>query len=279
MKNHGWILSFVLMFFLTSHSFANNYSHFYIIKPELKAESQVENEVANWDPLLGLFGPSLSELENFQELVVRLLNFERVDQSWGRPKVPYKRDRDFGGWIRWAGTGSCLNTRGHVLVRDSLGPVRYDGRGCLVEEGQWWDPYTDRQVSAPRDLQIDHFVPLKNAYVSGAEDWSRVDRCVYANFLGAQYHLIPVWGPENGAKSDKTIADYLPPNDRYRCQYVAQWLKIKLAWQLKLNPYEVATAQAMIRNKECNEADFVMTARELDQVKLKVEETRAYCRR
>ena len=80
----------------------------------------------------------------------------------------YDRD-DWGGWIDEDGDG--LNTRHEVLAEESLiKPVISNNK---VISGKWFDKYTGKYFTNPSDLDIDHLVPLKNAYISGASNWSK----------------------------------------------------------------------------------------------------------
>ena len=74
--------------------------------------------------------------------------------------VPYNRDL-YGGWID--ADGDCQNTRQEVLIEESLIPVELDSRGCRVQSGEWFDPFTGQTCTNPGDLDIDHFIPLAEA--------------------------------------------------------------------------------------------------------------------
>lgn len=96
--------------------------------------------------------------------------------TWGREDAScphYKRQEQFG---RWSKSG-CRDTRADLLVVRSLVPTTGD---CAVKEGQWTDPYTDSVFTLARNLQIDHVVPLDEAYKSGAYAWTDEERRTYA---------------------------------------------------------------------------------------------------
>jgi hypothetical protein len=42
------------------------------------------------------------------------------------------------------------------------------GEGCDVTSGEWLDHYTGRTYAVPAEIDIDHVVPLANAWRSGA---------------------------------------------------------------------------------------------------------------
>ena len=141
----------------------------------------------------------------------------------------YNRE-DWGNWIDEDGDG--LNTRHEVLAEESLiKPVISNNK---VVSGKWFDKYTGKYFTNPSDLDIDHLVPLKNAYISGASNWSKKKKSRYYNYLKYDNHLIAVSKSANRNKSDKSPVDWLPPNEEYQCEYVREWFKIKTAWELAI---------------------------------------------
>ena len=141
----------------------------------------------------------------------------------------YNRD-DWGGWIDEDGDG--LNTRHEVLAEESLiKPIVSNNK---VISGKWFDKYTGKYFTNPSDLDIDHLVPLKNAYISGASNWSKKKKNRYYNYLKYDNHLIAVSKSANRNKSDKSPVEWLPPNKDYQCEYVREWFKIKTAWGLTI---------------------------------------------
>lgn len=176
---------------------------------------------------------------------------------------PYKRTLHFGRWINDPNDNLCFNTRAKVLVRDSKKDVVFkDNNHCIVDRGEWDDPYTNETLLQSRQVQIDHMVPLKNAYISGAYQWSFRNRCLYANYMGAEYHLISSDARENMRKGDRTPADYMPPNNPYACTYVKNWLSVKFLWNLKMSKTESEAIQNLIKTHHCNPQIFQMTYQE-----------------
>lgn len=141
----------------------------------------------------------------------------------------------------------CQDTRNEVLIRDAAGEVTYrDGDKCVVVKGTWNDPYSGKTYYEPRQLDVDHVVPLKNAHESGAWAWSKERRRDYANYLAANQHLLAVLASENRRKGDKGPDRYLPPNTAYRCDYVRLWMKIKQDWQLEMTEAEGEAVQRIL---------------------------------
>ena len=192
---------------------------------------------------------------------------------------PYMRLGQFGAWINDPDDETCYNTRGKVLQRDSQVAVGVSlNNRCKIEEGLWYDPYTQGFIKQASEIQIDHFVPLKNAYVSGAYRWTRPKRCHYANYIGNNYHLLSVSGHENMSKGDRSPAYYVPPNTSYRCEYVKTWLKIKLIWGLNMTPDEALGIQEVIKTHHCDPRRFTMSQRELTEQRQLIADTDYQCR-
>ena len=90
----------------------------------------------------------------------------------------YDRDAFGSDWIDTDGNG--CNQRDDVLLRDAVPGTTTVGRqdGCDhdVLAGTWHDPYTGRtlrftdlkDLGQAEAIQIDHVVPLAEAWVSGA---------------------------------------------------------------------------------------------------------------
>lgn len=111
--------------------------------------------------------------------------FTATNEALGAISGPYNRS-SFRHWIDI--DHDCQDTRQEVLIRDADGPIKLSPDGCRVISGIWIDPYTGQTFTDPIKLDVDHFVPLKNAYDSGAYKWDKKKREEYANYLGNNYH-------------------------------------------------------------------------------------------
>jgi hypothetical protein len=137
----------------------------------------------------------------------------------------------------------CQTTRTEVLVLEAIGPIEFeDDRRCKVTAGSWRCPYTGEWISDPRLLDIDHLVPLKNAWDSGAGTWANGRWREYANDLGQPEHLVAVSASANRSKGARGPDQWLPPLAEYRCVYVRDWATIKSTWKLSAS---VAEQQAI----------------------------------
>jgi hypothetical protein len=171
-----------------------------------------------------------------------------------------------------------MNTRAKVLVRDSEVDVTFRGtKRCVVEQGEWHDPYADSDVTTSKQIQIDHMVPLKNAYDNGAWQWDYKTRCLYANFLGYHDHLVSAGAHENMSKGDSGPEGYLPPNLSYRCQYIKNWMMIKLVWRLRMTPDEAQALHETAYNYNCPSSLFQVTSDELATVRQFIANNLNYC--
>jgi Excalibur calcium-binding domain/Protein of unknown function (DUF1524) len=148
----------------------------------------------------------------------------------------YSRDF-FNMWVDADGNG--CDTRREVLISEAR--VRpHVMSGCGLSGGRWWSAYDNLFITNASSLDIDHFVPLAEAWRSGAFRWSAGTREAFANDLGYSLSLIAVTAHTNRSKSDADPARWLPPFNAYRCTYVATWVAIKWRWRLTIDPLEKA---------------------------------------
>jgi hypothetical protein len=149
---------------------------------------------------------------------------------------PYRRVRFGETWIDE--DRDCHNTRAEVLLRDSLAPVTFRANGCTVDTGLWVDPWNGRSSTLASTFQVDHTVPLANAWVTGAWQWSDEERLRFANDLRDPDTLLALEGANNTAKSDKTPDQWRPALRTAWCRYADAWSRIKMRWQLTVTTAE-----------------------------------------
>lgn len=131
------------------------------------------------------------------------------------------------------------STRAEVLIAESRVQPTIEP-GCKVTAGQWYSFYDGVTVTAPGGLDIDHVVPLAEAWDSGASAWSPERREAYANDLDAERSLVAVTARTNRSKADQDPAEWLPPLLDARCTYAADWVATKLRWKLSVDDRERA---------------------------------------
>lgn len=134
--------------------------------------------------------------------------------------------------------GDSCDTREEVLIAESTSRAQVDAYGCKVIEGDWLSPYDNVAHTNPSELDIDHMVPLKEAWDSGAWAWSAMKRQLFANDLTDARSLIAVTAGQNRSKSDRDPSNWLPPQTQYRCTYLAEWVAIKSHWKLSMDQSE-----------------------------------------
>ena len=88
---------------------------------------------------------------------------------------------------------------------------------CKITQGTWLSVYDGKTVTDPQGLDVDHMVPLANAWRTGAK---RLDRRAsasdFANDLrGPQ--LIAVTASSNRSKGDQDPSQWKPTRQEYWC--------------------------------------------------------------
>lgn len=150
-------------------------------------------------------------------------------------------DRDlFPTWTTISGT---CNTRETVLKRDGSGVVV--DSACTATAGSWFSPYDGAEWTAASDVDIDHMVPLKHAWISGAWAWTTAKRQSFANDV-TNPQLIAVTDNVNQSKGDKSPDAWRPPLTGYHCTYARMWVKVKYVWKLTVTSAEKAAVTTML---------------------------------
>ena len=144
--------------------------------------------------------------------------------SW-HSMAGYSRDR-FPHWIT---QGNGCDTREVVLRRD--GSAVTVGTHCKITGGTWLSAYDGKTLSEADQLDVDHMVPLANAWRTGAASWTDDKRGAFANDLDRP-QLLAVSLGSNRAKGDQDPAHWKPPNHDYWCVYAQRWIAVKLYWKL-----------------------------------------------
>ena len=131
---------------------------------------------------------------------------------------------------------SC-NTRNEVLIAESTAATKIASK-CSIKSGKWLSKYDNIQVTKAKDLDVDHFVPLNEAWQSGAYNWDDATRTAFANDLGYAGSLIAVSAKSNRSKGDKDPNRWMPNHKSYRCEYLANWVAVKYRWSLSVDASE-----------------------------------------
>ncbi|MFC7246667.1 HNH endonuclease family protein [Catellatospora aurea] len=175
-------------------------------------------------------------IPSYSTAVSRLAALTVAAESHGST---YNRDL-FPHWITI--TGAC-NTREQVLKRDGVGVVV--NSSCAATSGSWYSPFDGATWTAASDVDIDHMVPLAEAWASGAWAWTTAQRQTYANDLGGP-ELWAVTDNVNQAKGDKDPAEWQPPLSSFRCRYARSWIQVKWYYNLTVDSAEKSALNSML---------------------------------
>lgn len=152
----------------------------------------------------------------------------------------------FGGWRD--SSGGCLDTRGEILVDLSLTEAVLDESGCRIVGGTWRDFYTGEILSDPSTIDIDHLVPLHEAWDLGANEW---DRSRAADFANDPQNLVITTGEMNRSKGSKVPPAWLPPEEESRCEYLTRFGQILGKYGLAL-PSNDQQRLEDLRDRSCS---------------------------
>jgi hypothetical protein len=143
----------------------------------------------------------------------------------------------FPHWVDADGDG--CSTRYEVLDLESETSVT-----CSNLTGGRWFSYYDRvSWTDPGRIDIDHMVPLAEAWDSGARSWTTAQRQSYANDLGDYRTLVGVTDTVNQAKGDRDIREWLPTYDK--CRYLREYVAVKIRWRLSVDSAEKTAMQSL----------------------------------
>lgn len=177
------------------------------------------------------------------KLAVEVL--EKLEVKGRAPKTGYSREEFYSGWP----TVDGCNLRQKILKRELGETAVLDG--CDVVAGEFDESYTGKhlvftersQISS--GLQIDHVVALSDAWQKGAQYLSKEVRY---NIATDPLNLLAVDASTNQGKSDGDAATWLPPNKKFRCQYVARQVSVKYKYSLWVTEAEKAAISGILEN-------------------------------
>ena len=156
----------------------------------------------------------------------------------------------FKHWID-ADKDGC-DTRAEVLLEEAIVKPKV-GPKCKLTGGKWLSAYDGKTVTNSSLLDIDHVVPLAEAWRSGAWNWTAAQRQAFANELESSRVLIAVTLSTNRSKGDRDPSLWMPTKER--CNYTQEWLAIKYKFSLTVDPIEAIKLRELIT--ECRISNFV----------------------
>jgi len=161
------------------------------------------------------------------ELLATLRVEPEVDEGYERALFEHWLDADADG----------CDTRAEVLIAESSTPAVV-GDGCTVESGTWYSAPDGDTLTNPASIDINHVVPLKEAWASGAYAWSPERRAAFANDLDDERTLQAVSAGANRQQGEADPASWLPLDREAACRFVTDWVAIKASWDLAVDETE-----------------------------------------
>jgi hypothetical protein len=208
-------------------------------EPEEAATGESSEPVESGNQTEESSGEVSTNQPSFEELIGQLKVATEVSSGYDRDLFKHWVDADRDG----------CDTRREVLIEESLTPVTV-GSGCSISGGSWFSAYDSRNTTDASTFDIDHMVPLKEAWDSGAHAWDSKTRESFANDLGFAQSLIAVSASSNRSKSDRDPADWLPTNREYVCEYIYSWVQVKIRWSLTADSREVSALRS--NSEDCS---------------------------
>jgi hypothetical protein len=149
-------------------------------------------------------------------------------------------DRDlFPTWITISGT---CDTREYVIKRDGSSVVT--DSSCKATSGSWTSAYDGVKTTDPSTFDIDHLVPLAEAWASGAWAWTTAQRQSFANDV-TRPQLIAVSASSNRSKGDDDPAEWLPQSS-FQCTYARAWVQVKHYYGLTVDSAEKSALSSIL---------------------------------
>jgi hypothetical protein len=156
------------------------------------------------------------------------------------PKTGYARAQFGPAWSDVDHNG--CDTRNDMLRRDLTKITVQPGtHNCVITSGSLADKYTGKTINFVRGVktssavQIDHIVPLSDAWQKGAQQLTAAQRLALAN---DPLNLMAADGPANMGKGDSDAATWLPSNKGFRCEYVKRQTAVKAKYKLWMTEAE-----------------------------------------
>jgi len=102
--------------------------------------------------------------------------------------------------------------------------------------GGWYDIYTGKVFNFSRYVEIDHVVPMSEAWASGGKYWSADKLKDFGNNTRDSIHLAAVEKTVNREKSGYEPHEWLPYINQ--CEYLTNWVQIKTNYDLSVDSRE-----------------------------------------
>lgn len=160
-----------------------------------------------------------------------------IDQLNGYERTLFKH------WID-ADKDGC-DTRAEVLIDEAILKPKI-GPKCKLTGGKWFSVYDGNSLTNASLLDIDHLVPLAEAWRSGAWKWTSTQRQAFANDLENSEALNAVSLKLNRSKGDKDLALWMPVKEQ--CAYTKNWISLKVKYSLSVDADEARKLNSLIQS-------------------------------
>ncbi|MDX3663677.1 HNH endonuclease family protein [Streptomyces sp. ID05-26A] len=187
-------------------------------------------------PTMAAASPSATAVP-LRDAVAALPVADEIRDGYQRDKYKLWTDADHDG----------CSTRAEVLIAEAAVAPEV-GPKCALTGGLWYSSYDDEYVSDARSVDIDHMVPLAEAWDSGAYAWTAKRREDYANDLDEPRALRAVTARSNRSKADQDPSTWLPPYVAAQCGYITDWVSVKVRWGLTVDNKEEAVLAQQAAN-------------------------------
>jgi len=184
-------------------------------------------------------------LKELEKIKVRPIASSNEASGYWRPHFGW-------GWADDDTDGQ--NTRAEILIDHSLGDwdeaVVYNEDESRVISGLWLCAFTGKYYRDASELDIDHIVPLEEAWLSGAHKWSKKRSHAYGMGRGIisrkNSWLLPVSKSANRSKGSRTPEKWMPPDYDYWAQYCVLWIITKKHWKMSMTRKEKERLEAIL---------------------------------
>ena len=141
-----------------------------------------------------------------------------------------------------------------MLIAEADDPVSV-GSGCALSGGRWFSYYDRVSWTDSGRIDIDHVVPLAEAWDSGASAWTAAQRQGYANDLADSRTLVGVTDSVNQSKGDQDPTTWMPTYDK--CRYLREWVAVKIRWRLAVDGSEKSAISSL--SSGCTNSTITVT--------------------
>lgn len=134
-------------------------------------------------------------------------------------------------WAYWAPVNTdnpCWTSKKEALAIQAVpGTVKFEdanhketkdkAQACSIVAGEWIDPYSGKRIKDPKDMDVDHIVPISYANDHGGDKWEVSKKSQFANDVESQ--LLAVSKKSKKTKNEASPSKFIPENKKYKCTY------------------------------------------------------------